>query len=1707
MTIEKLKGKRTASRGWVTRIVDNLDTLCEKTPCDYVLISEGIVDLDNKLKTLDIIQGQIEDLLPEKELEADIEDAYNFRQRAKTIRAKASCIGGIPTKSKDQITAKLPKLDLPKFGGNVLEWHTFYEQFEAIVHNNDSIKCEISKFSYLRSLLYGEALGSVSGFALTEVNYRNALDLLKSRYGKNDRIVFAHVEELLTLSVPSKCPVSVFRQFEDKLITHIRCLDSLGIDGSKYGVILTPLILSRLPSEVRLEWARGAENKESDLQYLLDFLHLEIGRRERSMVYNDCKLASNSGIQHEVRKQTPSAAALVSKSYQGKKCALCSKSHDTSKCWKLTKAPVETRKRVISQGRLCFRCLDKNHFAAKCTKKCEECSGNHHQLLCDKQNSNNATVSNSVTGKSTILQTVKIIINGKHGPIEANVLFDTGSNISYATTELIKKVSPKWLGSKKLSYAAFGSSSVGKEEVRNIFEIKTKGKKEARFSVTEVPVICAALREPKIPVNVIRKLETHGVILSEEHGDRSVDILIGLDNYWSLMTNNLIKLSEELVAQETNLGWILSGALPSSHSVPAVTLLSVGDMSEQSIRNFWDLDVIGITENPEVSYDPVLTEFKQNIKHIDNRYHVSLPWRPGFKDKLRNNEAQARSRLMSLNNRLAKDDNLRDSYNKSFREMLGLGMIEEVPEPEVNVDGPIFYLPHHPVVKAASLSTKVRPVFDASARGPNGLSLNDCMFAGPSLIPNLPSILIRFRRWKVAFTADITKAFLQVGINKDDQNVHRFLWNDSGKTKIMRFTRVPFGNKASPFLLNATLQFHLDSIPQNRLVLEMKDNLYVDDLLSGNDNDSDASDDLKHAQSILSEAGMKLDKIGSNCLAISDMAARLFESKCNIQTSHKVLGIKWLLDEDCFTYEALEFPSDLVVTKRVILSTIAKLFDPLGFLAPVVMLAKCLFQEIWKLGLDWDSKVPLDTQIEFVSWLKDLTLVSNLRIPRSFTGIAWEKVQRVVLHGFGDASTKGYGASVYLVTHLENKDAVSHLVMSKSRVAPLKTITLPRLELLGALLCARLIRFVKDSLKFEKELDYACWTDSTVALGWIKGSGHRWKPFVQNRIQEITNLTEVGKWFHCPGTDNPADLVTRGIFMKELLKSDLWFSGPSFLLNPLNLSEDCPPPPEVERELPAKVVQLSASHETFLEIERWSSFTKGIRVVSWCLRFVNNLRVKRDLRKKGELSMQEMSLGKELLLKIDQKQNFPVEYEALRRGIAVSKTSALYRLTPYLDQAGLLRIKGRLQCADMTYEEKHPLIMACSHLSLLITRFQHQLMKHAGVQTVLVALRNEYWIIGGRKLAKRVKKFCLPCQRQDSRACDNPFAPLPSLRVTKSPPFSVVGIDHTGVLYCADLPGKKLYILLITCAVVRAVHLELVDSLNAKDVALALRRMFARRGLVSVIFSDNAPAFRAAEKTLKGQLGSVAPSWEKIAPRAPWWGGWWERLNRPIKSALKKTLGMSVCTRSELETSLHEVEACINSRPLTFVGENIADDSPLTPSHFLIGRIPFVPAKVDSEVPQGDLLHRKQVRDDALDSFWKVWSEQYIRNLPLSKVSKSSSNLKVGSVVIIHEDLTPRLKWRMGRVTKLHVGKDGLTRAIDMRTAADKIVTRPIQRVHMLELTDENVDGLSSASSSTHGEVTPLPNSPPQAPLHSDSPENPLSVTRSGKSFKSMNRK
>ncbi|XP_037775533.1 uncharacterized protein LOC119572496 [Penaeus monodon] len=399
---------------------------------------------------------------------------------------------------------------------------------------------------------------------------------------------------------------------------------------------------------------------------------------------------------------------------------------------------------------------------------------------------------------------------------------------------------------------------------------------------------------------------------------------------------------------------------------------------------------------------------------------------------LRNNEGLARKRLEGLERKLDKDPQLKEQYFDVFTGYEDEGIIEEVPSNEIVSSQPIYYMPHRPVVKESSTSTKIKPVFDASAASYNGVSLNDCLESGPSLNPDLVKVLIRFRRWKVALTADITKAFLQICVQQKDRDVHRFLFKCKDSIRIMRFVRVPFGNICSHFLLNATIKYHLQSFPNTEVIEELKENLYVDDWLSGADSAEEVSDKFKEAQRILALAGFPLSK--------------------------------WYFgDFD------LDTETQLVSTKRAVLSLIAKLFDPLGLISPFVMYAKILFQDIWRLGLDWDEVLPKELQNKFQNWVKSIAALKYWKINRCyFPEISWSKLSGLELHAFGDASEKGYGASVYLRDPLGGGTYQVSFVVARSRVAPIKRVTLPRLELLGALLCARLLDFVMSALYLDK---------------------------------------------------------------------------------------------------------------------------------------------------------------------------------------------------------------------------------------------------------------------------------------------------------------------------------------------------------------------------------------------------------------------------------------------------------------------------------------------------------------------------------------------------------------------------------------------------------------------------------------------------------------
>ena len=314
---------------------------------------------------------------------------------------------------------------------------------------------------------------------------------------------------------------------------------------------------------------------------------------------------------------------------------------------------------------------------------------------------------------------------------------------------------------------------------------------------------------------------------------------------------------------------------------------------------------------------------------VDDRYEVALPWKQGLRDKLLNIEKLALSRLSHLSKKLGRDPVLESRYNSAIMDMWDNGIIEEVPREESVGCGPVFYMPHRPVIRESSVSTKVRPVFDASAKGFNGLSLNGCMEVGPCLLSNLTEILLRFRRWPIAITSDIEKAFLQIGVKKDDCDVHCFLWDVNGTTK-----RVPFGNCSSPFVLNTTVQFHLSGFPESRVVDELKENMYVDDFLSGADSVEECCTMVKDAINIMSQASMPLVKWGSNSPEAAEILHRDFRDKYLVRESFKVLGLLRLASDDCFTFRGSVLAPDLY-NQEGCPEFILQAFWPVGICCPI----------------------------------------------------------------------------------------------------------------------------------------------------------------------------------------------------------------------------------------------------------------------------------------------------------------------------------------------------------------------------------------------------------------------------------------------------------------------------------------------------------------------------------------------------------------------------------------------------------------------------------------------------------------------------------------------------------------------------------------------------------------------------------------------------
>ncbi|OXA52865.1 Pro-Pol polyprotein [Folsomia candida] len=1569
-------------------------------------------------------------------------------------------------------TFKLPKIQLQKFSGDTKEWLGWWSQFRKIDEDDELHASD--KFQYLlQSTVSGSrARGLVESFPMTTENYPKAVIALKERFGKEKFLQQVYVRELLRLVITTakSKEVVVLSKLYDDIETQLRALESLGIKAEQSTQFLFPMVESCLPEEILLIWQRSPLRKQdgsqlnpkkNELDFLMEFLREEVeGEENRKLVRSGFDAAikgkekNKKKGQLEKNEEFPTAAGLYS-GQQVEQCVFCGKSnHKSQKCFKAQKMPLEEKKILVKENKGCFICLGRGHIAKKCkaSVSCRVCKSNHHEVMCsqvekDDQQDNSYTFISTDAAQTNIqcqsdvlLKTVlvKVGCQEKKEDRVVRLLFDEGSQRSYITYSTAKAIRSKPMGSEFSRNVLFDGSvtDVGQVYKHHILLRSLYGRNQVKVVLREKPIIGGIV--PRVQNGPwIQELKARGILLSDysrhQVAEPDIQILIGSDLWGSIMTGRMIKLRCGLVACESVFGWSLSGPVPKFNSVlnESISMFT----TEENVQEMWTLEALGIEDPIEVKskLDQELIakkHFAETVsRQADGRYSVGLPW-IGEEKNIPNNRMVAENRLQSTTRRLLSTGKF-DVYGNIFKSWKEEGIVEEVNVYHLD-DLNCHYLPHHPVFKE-SVTTPVRPVFDASCKTKRYPSLNDCLHKGPNLMELIPSVLLRFREKKIGVVSDVRKAFQMIDVQESDRDYLRFLWweDPAGKKiKIYRHCRVVFGVNCSPFLLAAVVDMHLSSIVDGRQeeALKLMGALYVDNCVTSVDSVDEYEAFKVTSTKIMEEAKIELRQWECSVVRVPGVCSPAMRGcglgdgntdtpqESRILPTTMVLGLIWDKYEDTLSCDIKMDNLPDKLTKRSVLSMVHKVYDPIGFSCPALIKPKMLLQKAWERKTGWDEPLPMEEAKEFKKWCEELPHLKSIHLPRF---MKLESTRVLQMHVFCDASQDAYAAVVFLRSEVGDQVEIS-LLQAKARVAPLKKPTIPRLELMAALIGVRLCESVKSALNYET-IPTTYWSDSTTVLAWIRGNDN-WGTFVGNRVREICTYTDSKKWRHVPGLLNPADLPSRGCNARELLQSG-WWMGPDWLKESEETwphSDEVMDEEEINQEM-KKSSSVDLAGTTAVEIipdPRFSTYVKNVAVVGWQRHFVENTRVpKEDRIMKNYLTVQELREAEIVLLREIQA-SFVDKFQT-GGGVKVQKM-----------EDGLLHVKTRLLNRVDSQEFKMPILLPKSHpMVLQLIRDAHRNYCHAGVQFIMGKLREKYWILQARKTIRSVIHNCSTCRRFESKKVEVEEAALPEKRVAATEPFQTTGVDLAGPLYLKD--GSKVWIVLFTCAVFRGIHVDLITSLSTEAFLESLERFIKQCGRPNTIYSDNGTNFVGASS------------------RA-WWGGWWERLIRSIKDLLKRMLGRARLTYDQLRTCLSSAAAVINSRPLTTVNEDKDDLIPLTPVMFMRGALTCnfpESMEIGSRELQSHYKRTRRLQQDLQAKFRK----EYLGQLVQKANEKKARQLQVGDVVLVGADNKKRFDWPMGRIMELIPGKDGVCRVANVKTSKGTL-KRPLQRLYPLEI-------------------------------------------------------
>ena len=1078
--------------------------------------------------------------------------------------------------------------------------------------------------NYLRSYLKGDADNTLKGLKLSNDNYDIALKLLKDRYGDPQILISAHMNELLNFE-----PIGInditydindlkdLRKLYDRVETQVRSLDNLGIEFKNYGPMLVPVLMSKLPTELKLIISRKFGKNLWDIQTIVDAFKNELEVRERiALASFENENPPHSGMSlysgarnFSVRKQWEKKPWRKTQSQQGDfACVFCDETefHKPQDCTVVTKP--QARKRILMTKGHCYICMKPGHQARECRSNmtCFKCKNRHHVAICfskintqgDKhdqvvQKLENESISTNVANStedglnlfkndSVLLQTARAQVSSVNERNSKNlrILFDSGSQLSYISPRARDHLNLETICQKDISIKVFGKSQSKKTLDCVKFAVKSKDGNMNLYVDAFVNPVCYPIEGQKIRLATVHYPHLKGLELADDNPNNlplDVDILIGGNHYWQFFNTTIIKGESGPVAMSSKLGYVLNGPVESSGdkishtNVVHTQVLKIQSefISEKielktTLKSFWD------TENSTVSPidKSVIESFEGNVKFTEGRYEVRFPFKESheiWEDYYRTSVGRLKS---LLTNTFKGNPELLHEYDRIINEQQNLNIIETAPE--THEPGSTNYLPHRLIIRNDKSTTKVRMMFDASAKG-KGPTLNDCLYAGPSLTPSLYGVLLRFRAHNIAVVGDIEKAFLQINLNPKDRDFVRFLWFENienidfdnfqnNKLVEYRLCRVLFGVASSPFLLSATLIHHVKKFIHEdaEFVEKLLNSLHVDDLNSGCDDVDSGFDFFVQCKNTLKEGSFNLRKFKSNSRDLEHMVTTSFpDDGIDSVLKDKVLGILWdrKLDELIINFDDVLSKVSNEPTKRNILQVIASMYDPLGLINPVVVEMKILFQEICLTKVKWDDPLQIEFLERWKNILNELKQTGDISVDRVYcVKDINDPFVKVELHGFSDASKRAYGCCIYLRFVHSSGKITTKLVTSKSRVNSLRNYSIPRLELQGAVLLFETLSNVIDEIsKTFKLSGIFVWLDSSVVYCWIKNSEKTYKTFVHNRLEIIRAIIERSATISMKlvnSKDNPADIISRGMKPTMLKTSYLWFSGPRFLTLP-----------------------------------------------------------------------------------------------------------------------------------------------------------------------------------------------------------------------------------------------------------------------------------------------------------------------------------------------------------------------------------------------------------------------------------------------------------------------------------------------------------------------------------------------------------------------------